>query len=868
MLIKPVNYIVKDTDQFYSLENKRYSFVTSEEHKHLLTSKQSKNKLYKNLTTKELYEKFNNANTGISSYKLTNIFEYDGKGVKLSDDEIRLQIAIFADANIVKRRIKTDDYLVSFLLKKERKKDRLRNLLVKINTPFREVKCTREGYSRFTFNWFTNDKSFTSEWYNCTSKQFDIINEEVFYWDGSHNERTADRQAIREFSTMHKHNADFIQFSLAARKIQSSICIDNRTQDGRKPSVYYSVKTLTGEGYSLAVNTEATSSLTFTKVNNISDKMFCFTVPSGYFIVRQKDKIFVSGNCGGTTLVLTNDQPYIVAVHLIRMIENKCAQDPNILGVTGKTTSEEIEAYLARTSVPKMMCTYDSVPRLVSQLGIRTQQFCLLVDEVHCLIGYMDRFKPTVAVKLIDGLADTFKSVSYLTATPTNYTYLPAPLKELTQVKFEWADARKPDLVHSFSNRSLTEDVLSTVMGLLETTEDEVFLFYNSRRYVVSLIKKILKLRKDIKLEDINILFSETDENTAYFKKFLGVKFKYGQFPDGVNNKRINLISSMGFEGCDFYPNQVTGANPTTVVVSDPRSKTMRFDIKVQLKQICGRFRANRLTHELPNNKIIYLWAGQEEDVVLDEDKFLRLVKDCNEQSTVGLSANRENFMVMGALKMSAANHHGYWILDENKEVMMHPYAVEAQMSSYHALHSDSFVLNSKIDDSTTITKLSDLSKDINTYTIPMLSSANKTVLGRIPSVQALVKEYTEIFDSARENPQAFQELESFLTNNTQFSEWLDAGVSPQNMNTLNNKGKIDDLASSLRILAKVEEVKLPFVVGRTYKKTKIKEEIQKFYDTSGITLKAKSTDVKKWYEVKATTIGSGDAAFNIIRKI
>ena len=611
---------------------------------------------------------------------------------------------------------------------------------------------------------------------------------------------------------------------------------------------------------------KATTGIRF--INDISEIKTIYNndLPPNSVIDKQ-----VTG-CGGTTLVLTNDQPYIIGVHLIRMIENKAEQLGNkVLSFTGTTKEEEVKAYLDSVVVPKILCTYDSIPRLTSILGTKTRHFRLLIDEVHCLIGYMDRFKPSVAVKLIDGLGDTFKSVSYLTATPTNYNYLPKPLKMLDQVKIEWADARKPDLVHSFSNRSLSEDVLATIIGNLENTTDELYVFYNSRRYVVAMIKKLLKLNKDLKLTDINILFSETEENTLYFKKYLGSKFQYGFFPNGKNNKRINFISSMGFEGCDFYPNELTDAQPTTIVVSDPRSKSMRFDIKVQLKQICGRFRAYQngtLKGTMPKNKIIYLWAGQEEDIVLDEQEYLKLVTSCNTQSRVGLKDNKDNFMVMGALKLAASNHHGYWILDEKKDVMMHPYAIEAQMSSYHALHSDSFVLDSSIDDSTTITKLSDLSKDLNTYQIPLLPSKYKTALGRIPSVQALVKEYTEIFDSARTNPDAFGELELFLTNNTQFSEWLDAGVTPQNMNTLNNKTKIEDLATSLRIMAKVDNVELPFKVNNIYTKAKVKLEIQKFYDSNKIKLKAKATDINKWYEVKSTTNSNSENCFKIIKKL
>ena len=574
---------------------------------------------------------------------------------------------------------------------------------------------------------------------------------------------------------------------------------------------------------------------------------------------------------GGTHLALTNDSPYIVAIHLVRIITGKLEQDKykHVFPVTGSTTSEEIEAYLASGGI-KFLCTYDSVPRLQNILGVkRAKEFKLLVDEVHCLIGYLDRFKPAVAVKLIEGVKG-FRSVSYLTATPTNPKYLPKPLQKLTQVKFEWEEARKPDIQHHFSSRSLTEDVLSTAVDLLDNSSDEVYLFYNSRRYVVSLIKKLLKLKEDLKLEDINILFSETDDNTRYFIKQLGSKFTYGSFPDGVNNKRINIVSSMGFEGSDFYPNQITKASPTSIVVSDPRAKTMRFDINVQFKQICGRFRANQLTGEMPVNKIIYLWSGQTEDVVLDEDAFLKSVKHSFKQSSEGLEANLDNSMIMNSLRFSAANHHSYWILDDNKNVIVHPYAVEAQMSSYHALHSDSYVLDGEVGDSTVVSKLSDLDKDLNTFEVPLLPSNYKTALGRIPSVQALVKEYTFITSTARDNPTFSIDLEAFLTNNTQFTEWLEAGVTPQNMNTLNNKTKISDLAYSLRLLERVESsnIKLPFKVGEMYPKSLIKKIFQDYYDTKKIKLKGKATDIKKYYEVKLAKDSNNDNCFKIIKKL
>ena len=571
---------------------------------------------------------------------------------------------------------------------------------------------------------------------------------------------------------------------------------------------------------------------------------------------------------GGTHLVLTNDVPYVVAVHLKKMIENKVSQDvyKHVCAVDGNTTQSDVDEYLNSGGI-KFICTYDSVPKLKTFLGDSVSNYRLLVDEFHCLISYMDRFKPRVAINLLANSGE-FKSVSYLTATPTNQSYLPEPLKKLEQVSIIWDDAKKPDLVHSYVPNSFVESVLSTTMHYIDNTDDELYIFYNSRRYVVSLIKRMIKLKPTLTLDNFNILFSETDDNTLYFKKYLGSKFKYGNFPDGVNNKRINIISSMGFEGCDFYPNQVTGVNPTTLVVSDPRSKSMRFDINVQLKQICGRFRANKLTGKMPKNKIVYLWTSQGEDIVYSESEYHNLVLDRNAQCIVGLEQNAENPMVIDALRFSAANHHSYWILDSDKKtVMMHPYAVEALMSSYHALHSDSFVLGGDVANSTTVTKLSSLSKDINTFTIPPLPSQYKKALGRIPSVQSLVTEYNDIMSSYRENPEFLTALECFLTTNTTFSEWLDCGVTPQNMNSLNSRDKIDTLARSLKMLVKVDSAELPFTVGVKYTVADIKSKLQTYYDKNNIQMKVKGTDIKRFYNVSIISDG-GVRYFKIISKL
>lgn len=558
--------------------------------------------------------------------------------------------------------------------------------------------------------------------------------------------------------------------------------------------------------------------------------------------------------CGGTTLVLTNDQPYIVAVHLIKMIENKVRQHTGILAITGSTTNKEISTYLKNTTVPKIMITYDSLPRLIDMLGFEAKNFRLLVDEVHCLIGYLDNFKPTVAIKLIDGMRETFKSVSYLTATPTNPKYLPKPLQQLDQVKIEWEDAVYPDLDHAFSKETLSGDVLATVLDKLDNSTDELFVFYNSKRGVSTLIKSLLKLKPNLSLDDMNILFSDTDDNTTYFKKYLGSKFKYGEFPDGTNNKRLNFISSMGFEGCDFYPNQDTSINPTSIVVSNPKIKSMRFDIKVQLKQICGRIRGAQ------ENKIIYLWTTLDEDIehTLTEDQYLYAVTKSRTQSIDALALGESNDVQAHILKTVAKLGHDHIILDGSTAII-HPYSVEALMSNYHAMHSDSLVLNNTGNNNVIGNKLAELNPNNCTFSVPKLNPEYTKALGRTPSVRSLITHYESILDSARENPNYRQDIETFLINNPLFSEWLDAGVTISNMRSLKeNRTKINEYALSLKIKDTVEAPK--FEIGNFYTAKEIKEILKAYYAKHGIVESAKATSITRWYDVKLTKLNNKDA--------
>lgn len=600
---------------------------------------------------------------------------------------------------------------------------------------------------------------------------------------------------------------------------------------------------------------------------------------------------------GGSSLVLTNDVPYVLAVHLIDMIKCKVGQAdlyPNVLGVYGGVTTEDIKKYVANGG-KKIMVTYDSLPKVREALGDKAKDFKLMVDEFHKLISYLGDFKPTVAVKLLEN-SNGFKSVSYLTATPTNYKYLPEPMKKLDILEFDWEAKVKPDLKHCYVKNNMVDSVLSMCLEKLDNTTNELYIFYNSKMSVVSLIKKLLLCKKDLTLDDFNILFAKSDNNTKYFKKYLGKKFQYGEIPNGENNKRINLISSMGFEGIDFYPNHVKGALPTSIVVSDPNAKSMQYDISIDLVQILGRHRKNKVTKKHVHNEVLYFWGTQDENITVTEDEYLELVTHERNELVRAKEALKDNsigtrellvYPLQGEIKGRSIKHN-YLMLGDNCEVLVHPYSIEAQMSSFSAMHSDSFILNnieedgSIKSDSSVVSKLSDLNPNVSTFEVPPLSVVYSKLMGKRASVRRIVDEYEELIEELRlayYDKETYERCESHIEEllllNPHFKEWIESGVTTSMMKTLTyNKTKIDNRSHILRTIGENGDIikrMLNIEVGSVYLADELIEKLKYSYNKLCIESTPLATHIKQWYNIKTSSKrinGKVTAGYKIVSEI
>ena len=195
-------------------------------------------------------------------------------------------LAIIADGHIVN----TNSGRTIINIKKERKKNKLRDILIRGNFRYREYENENiPGYTRFTVWAPRIEKIFSKDWYSCSKEQFELIAKNVLFWDGD---------CKKQFSTTVKENADFVQFVFSALGKRASIITNNREN---KKSIEYTV-CISNKILHL-MNKDKRNLVNYFIQNYKTDdgKEYCFTVDSGMWVMRRNNKISITGNCGKTS---------------------------------------------------------------------------------------------------------------------------------------------------------------------------------------------------------------------------------------------------------------------------------------------------------------------------------------------------------------------------------------------------------------------------------------------------------------------------------------------------------------------------------------------------------------------------------------
>jgi len=283
-LVQPDQFVKLPVDQFYRIKNRGVDFTTSESHKHLLINEKTGKQ--ETSTTLDLYNKHNKLVRG-NKKSLVTSFEYDGIGLNLTDEQIRLKVAVYADGHM----LETKEPKVRVSLKKERKVEAFKELLLINEIEHREYE--ENGFTRFEFKYDSKDKEFESYWYNCSNEQLKVVCDEVLKWDGCILEREG-RKVNKSFSSTSKKTTEFIQFAFSATGHDVSVYVDTREC---RPDCY-DLRISHSGAVGISKNDRTKTTTEIEKVDSVDGLMYCFSVPTGFFVVRQNGKVFVSGNSG------------------------------------------------------------------------------------------------------------------------------------------------------------------------------------------------------------------------------------------------------------------------------------------------------------------------------------------------------------------------------------------------------------------------------------------------------------------------------------------------------------------------------------------------------------------------------------------
>lgn len=238
------------------------------------------------VTAEEVYQRYGHQDEFNRSLKFRTTFSTSWlSGVALTDAQIRVQIAANADGWFQPNR-------VYIRLKRARKIERLRALLVDAKIPFWERPCAPSGFTKFAFE-PPMVKGFGPEWWACNQPQLEVVADEAAHWDGS---AAKGARGVRFTGT--KQDADFIQYAWSATGKRASLAQDTRSpdvwsvtaSDRVEPGLYGRTATKVADNVRLEPSPDGFK--------------YCFMVPSTFLILRRNGCIFATGNTGKTAAAL------------------------------------------------------------------------------------------------------------------------------------------------------------------------------------------------------------------------------------------------------------------------------------------------------------------------------------------------------------------------------------------------------------------------------------------------------------------------------------------------------------------------------------------------------------------------------------
>lgn len=292
--------------------------------------------------------------------------------------------------------------------------------------------------------------------------------------------------------------------------------------------------------------------------------------------------------CGATSVAIEDEHKTIICSPRINLIKNKVSQHKGLLGVYGDVKNDEIMAYLEKTETPKIMVTYDSMPRLAKLIEDKTD-WRVVVDEYQYLL-IDSGFRSDKAITLLD-VVNEFDYVTYLSATPIADKYIQKmeQFEDVPYTELVWGNRIEKIFVERVVSAKPIDNAIKIVRNYQngnfpsegEAVSKECVIFLNSVTNIANIVRQT-----KLPPEDVNIIVADTEENRKLVRQ-IDEGFDIGSIPlEGEPHKMFTFCTSTAFAGCDFY-----STCASTFVISDNKKVHTSIDIATELAQIAGRQR-------------------------------------------------------------------------------------------------------------------------------------------------------------------------------------------------------------------------------------------------------------------------------------
>lgn len=525
--------------------------------------------------------------------------------------------------------------------------------------------------------------------------------------------------------------------------------------------------------------------------------------------------------CGGTSMAIECNKPYVICVPFTSLVENKLQQYPNerrtekIFGVYAGVTIKEIKDYVESVKCPKIIVTYDSLYKVIS--AINPKEFSILIDEYHILFNQYS-FRSS-AIQSVLKYYKLFGNFTFMTATPLEEEFVLDELKDLELVKQEWDDVIDVK-VQTVKCDNVEASTIKLINGFLNgQVEGNAYIFVNSVDFIKNLIKKA-KLTSN----NTRVIYSKNNKTKL-------------SIPNSTvldEPKKINLLTSTVFEGSDIYDE-----NGRIIIISDPSKANTLLDISTSIQQIAGRIRNSKYI-----NWITHIYSTTRyADISYEEFKKLNIqnieetkiaVEAYNKLPEIAKKKLRE-FTSDAYIKL---NWDDVFEFDPNMaKIDLFNFKVSRGLYSARANLSKEYInkgFNKVVEQYDNSIKI-----DLNTKT-----KAFKDIIKEVrEEYETLYKVNTPKLDDALiKYPWLMDAITKLGFNKMATLKYCITKIKDELIKT-SDKSVDNKVANKLN---------KDITLGMWYSNTDIKKILQKAYDLVNKT-NAKATDITKYYEVKVT---------------